>query len=44
MCIVAIQKLKNEKIVFYAYLRQEQTIFSKGSFMKHTLPDSSEII
>ena len=32
MCIVAIQKLKNEKIVFYAYLRQEQTIFSKGSF------------
>ena len=44
MCIVAIQKLKNEKIVFYAYLRQEQTIFSKSSFIKHTLPVSSEII
>ena len=35
MCIVAIQKLKNEKIVFYAYLRQEQTIFSRFLHKTH---------
>ncbi len=34
MCIVAIQKLKNEKIVFYASLRQEQPICTKSSFLK----------